>query len=173
MSRHQFSEVVANCDSILEQCDNESDAITEKLGEDEDMPDSTEPKDIGSVRECCGQAHVVSLMGRKLCVMAHVRRHMQEPTMRTPNLKQIVAVLRQMTPSQLKAVATEVAALDTCSGATAVIEGRFAAEASCPHCRSERAHRHGQANGLQRYRCRECRRTFNALHRRRTGVRSI
>jgi transposase-like protein len=102
-------------------------------------------------------------MGRKLFDMAHVRRHIQESNMRTPNLKLIVAALRQMTPSQLKAVATEVAALDTRSGATAVIEGRFAAGASCPHCRSERAHRHGQANGLQRYRCRECRRTFNAL----------
>lgn len=83
--------------------------------------------------------------------------------MRKPTMKQIAAVLRQLTPSQLKVVAAEVAALETRSGAMAVIEGRFAAGAPCPHCRSERAHRHGQANGLQRYRCRECRRTFNAL----------
>jgi transposase-like protein len=83
--------------------------------------------------------------------------------MRKPTMKQIATILRQLTPSQLKAVATEVAALETRLGASAVIEGRFAAGVSCPHCRSESAHRHGQANGLQRYRCRDCGRTFNAL----------
>ena len=83
--------------------------------------------------------------------------------MRTPNLKRIVAMLRILTSSQLAAVSAEVAALEARSGATAVVEGRFAAEVSCPHCCGQRIHRHGQANGLQRYRCRECRRTFNAL----------
>ncbi len=33
----------------------------------------------------------------------------------------------------------------------------------CPSCACERYHRHGQANGLQRYRCRQCRRTYNDL----------
>jgi transposase-like protein len=33
----------------------------------------------------------------------------------------------------------------------------------CPHCRCSSWQRHGQANGLQRYRCRQCRRTFNDL----------
>ncbi|MGI5012466.1 MAG: IS1595 family transposase, partial [Janthinobacterium lividum] len=33
----------------------------------------------------------------------------------------------------------------------------------CPACACERYHRHGQANGLQRYRCRACRRTYNDL----------
>ena len=83
--------------------------------------------------------------------------------MRKPNLNRIVAALRELTPSRLKAVSTEVAALEARSGATAVVEGRFAAGASCPHCRCQRVYRHGQANGLQRYRCRECLRTFNAL----------
>ncbi len=83
--------------------------------------------------------------------------------MRKPNVSRIVAVLRKLTPSQLKAVSAEVAAMEARSGATAVVEGRFAAGASCPHCCSQRVYRHGQANGLQRYRCRECRRTFNAL----------
>ena len=35
----------------------------------------------------------------------------------------------------------------------------------CPHCRCPGWHRHGCANGLQRYRCRGCRRTFNDLTR--------
>ena len=33
----------------------------------------------------------------------------------------------------------------------------------CPRCGSHASYRHGQANGLQRYRCRRCGRTFNAL----------
>jgi transposase-like protein len=33
----------------------------------------------------------------------------------------------------------------------------------CPSCACERYYRHGQANGLQRYRCRACGRTFNDL----------
>ena len=34
---------------------------------------------------------------------------------------------------------------------------------ACPHCRSSRLHRNGQADGLQRYRCVDCARSFNAL----------
>ena len=33
----------------------------------------------------------------------------------------------------------------------------------CPSCTCERYYRHGQANGLQRYRCRACGRTYNDL----------
>lgn len=33
----------------------------------------------------------------------------------------------------------------------------------CPHCACARCHRGGQANGLQRYRCTHCGRSFNAL----------
>jgi transposase-like protein len=33
----------------------------------------------------------------------------------------------------------------------------------CPRCQADRPYRHGHANGLQRYRCRICSRTFNAL----------
>jgi len=33
----------------------------------------------------------------------------------------------------------------------------------CPRCACDRYYRHGQANGLQRYRCRACGRTYNDL----------
>jgi len=35
--------------------------------------------------------------------------------------------------------------------------------ACCPRCQADRPYRHGHAHGLQRYRCRVCLRTFNAL----------
>jgi transposase-like protein len=45
----------------------------------------------------------------------------------------------------------------------ALIEAAAASHLSCPRCRSVRLHRHGHAHGLQRYRCVDCARTFNAL----------
>ena len=44
-----------------------------------------------------------------------------------------------------------------------LIEQARAARFACPACQSRHLYRHGRANGLQRYRCRECGRTCNAL----------
>ena len=46
---------------------------------------------------------------------------------------------------------------------TALIAQVGAAIRRCPSCACQRYHRHGQAGGLQRYRCRQCRRTYNDL----------
>ncbi len=83
--------------------------------------------------------------------------------MRTFELKKITAALRRLTPPQRKLVAMELSSLDAQPVSVTLVEGRFAAGAACLHCKSERTVRHGHANGLQRYRCRECRRTFTAL----------
>ena len=83
--------------------------------------------------------------------------------MRKPELNRITAALRQLTPVQRKVVAAELAALDAQPVSTVVVESRFACGAACPHCASHHVIRHGHANGLQRYRCRECRKTFSAL----------
>lgn len=40
---------------------------------------------------------------------------------------------------------------------------RSQADPCCPACRAERPYRHGLDRGIQRYRCRTCRKTFNAL----------
>ena len=47
--------------------------------------------------------------------------------------------------------------------AAALIESVARQRLQCPDCNSNHAHRHGQAHGLQRYRCVPCGRTFNAL----------
>ena len=46
--------------------------------------------------------------------------------------------------------------------ASAAAQSRVAS-AGCPHCASRQLQRWGQASDLQRYRCSECRRTFNGL----------
>jgi transposase-like protein len=44
-----------------------------------------------------------------------------------------------------------------------LIEACFEANSACPHCASADLHRNGCAGGLQRYRCQQCHKTFNAL----------
>ena len=44
-----------------------------------------------------------------------------------------------------------------------VIEQAVAHKLHCPRCQGDRLYRHGVKNGLQRYRCRACGRTFNSL----------
>ena len=45
----------------------------------------------------------------------------------------------------------------------ALIEQIRSSARRCPRCDCSRCHRHGRANDLQRYRCRQCGRTFNDL----------
>jgi len=95
--------------------------------------------------------------------VARVRRPMREPIMRKSELNRITAALRKLTSDQRKWVAAELASLDAQPVSTVIIEGRFAGGATCPHCQSGHVIRNGHANGLQRYRCRECDKTFSAL----------
>ncbi|MDR1708424.1 MAG: helix-turn-helix domain-containing protein [Candidatus Accumulibacter sp.] len=44
-----------------------------------------------------------------------------------------------------------------------VIDEEFSAQRACPACGSQSVQKWGIVSGLQRYRCKECKRTFNAL----------
>lgn len=44
-----------------------------------------------------------------------------------------------------------------------LIEERQEQKRQCPHCASEHIYRHGTSGGLQRYRCVDCRKTYNSL----------
>ena len=44
-----------------------------------------------------------------------------------------------------------------------VIEGHGGQAVACPHCAEEHVVKNGNAHGLQRYKCRGCRKTFNVL----------
>ncbi len=44
-----------------------------------------------------------------------------------------------------------------------LIESKQETKRECPFCHSNRVYRHGSATNLQRYRCVECRKTFNSL----------
>jgi transposase-like protein len=82
--------------------------------------------------------------------------------MRSPRFKKWFAGLPALNQPQRRLVLDSLRPAAGLDQLLALLE-QFRAERRCPSCASPQWHRHGQANGLQRYRCRACRRTFNDL----------
>ena len=83
--------------------------------------------------------------------------------MRAPHFKKWFAKLPALNVAQRLQT---LAALHPAAGldqVIALISHAGAAIRRCPDCACDRYHRHGQANGLQRYRCRACGHTYNDL----------
>lgn len=78
--------------------------------------------------------------------------------------EQLMSALRttQWSPDELAQLRDWVAAIRNPGECLALIEAA-AQGRGCPHCGCPRAHRCGQASGLQRFRCLGCRKTYNAL----------
>jgi transposase-like protein len=83
--------------------------------------------------------------------------------MNTRNFKEFLAGLSLLSRSQRQRVLLWLQPASGAVAATDVIESIAAARSSCPRCASTRLYRHGCAHDLQRYRCRDCGKTFNAL----------
>ena len=82
--------------------------------------------------------------------------------MRLPRFKKWFAGLPALNQPQRRQVLEALRPAAGLDQLLALLE-QFRTERRCPACASTHWHRHGQANGLQRYRCRACRRTFNDL----------
>ena len=74
-----------------------------------------------------------------------------------------VGLLSTLTTRQMGTVLTFLDHLSAKFKAADILEKAAASNLECPGCRSRVFHRHGQADGLQRYRCVACSKTFNAL----------
>ena len=83
--------------------------------------------------------------------------------MRARELKRLLAQTAELTPSQREQVMAYLGAGLSVDRATAIVQGRMATHRGCPKCQALRVVRNGQADGLQRYKCRGCGVTFNAL----------
>ena len=68
-----------------------------------------------------------------------------------------------LTPFQRQRAMESLGSPDPERASHDIIEERIADERRCPRCHMAGATRHGMANGLQRYKCNHCRRTFNSL----------
>lgn len=83
--------------------------------------------------------------------------------MNKPELNRLVRAIQAMTWSQRSELIGRLNAAHAGQQACGIVEERLAVLRACPHCRSWHVVRNGQARGLQRYKCRDCCRTFNAL----------
>ena len=75
----------------------------------------------------------------------------------------LVAQLGDLTDVQREALITALKRKLPVNEAVGLIETRFDADPVCAHCGSRHVGGWSSANGLKRYRCKDCLRTFNAL----------
>jgi len=83
--------------------------------------------------------------------------------MRQRELTRLVKSLGQLTHAQRQKVMAELGAGERQVASVAIVEDCVGVKPDCPHCASEHVVRNGAARGLQRYKCRDCQKTFNAL----------
>lgn len=83
--------------------------------------------------------------------------------MRKLKLSRVFQAIEEMTWSQRRVLMDRLQAAQSGEQVRSVIEDRMKTLRACPHCRSRHVVRNGLAQGLQRYKCRGCARTFNAL----------
>jgi transposase-like protein len=86
-----------------------------------------------------------------------------ESEMRARELKQLLTQAAKLTSAQREQVLTHLGTGLALDRATAIVEDRLAQRPGCPKCQAQHVVCNGQADGLQRYKCRGCGGTFNAL----------
>lgn len=79
------------------------------------------------------------------------------------DFKHLLACLGSLSVEQRHQLGQALQGAENAESATERLEAHFVEAPKCPHCAHERLYRQGRANGLQRYRCLGCNRTFNAL----------
>lgn len=83
--------------------------------------------------------------------------------MRRQAFHDLVSRLGGLTHGQLAELIGAAQAVLRTDLAVTTIESARAPLLACPRCQGRALYRHGHANGLQRFRCRACGRTFNSL----------
>ena len=97
---------------------------------------------LGAVAPCCG---------------------LLELAMNAAELKRWLASVARLTPAQRVELLSSLSARVDEAEVGQLVDLRLARLPACPHFAGTRIVRNGSASGLQRYKCRACQRTFNAL----------
>jgi len=92
-----------------------------------------------------------------------LRRRPQEKAMRQQQMTRLINSLSKLTHHQRQQLAAALGVLSARSQVSEVIEARVLEHPRCPHCNSTAVVKNGSANALQRFKCRQCARSFNAL----------
>ena len=83
--------------------------------------------------------------------------------MREADFEVLLRLVERLGGAQRAALGRALASASGEPEATRLLEDAFATAPRCPHCAAAAPQRWGHASGLRRYRCRTCRKTFNAL----------
>ena len=83
--------------------------------------------------------------------------------MRRLEMNRIFRAIEEMTWSQRRELMGRLKAAQAEVEVRAIVEDRLHTLRMCPRCDGQHVVRNGIAQGLQRYKCRDCGRTFNAL----------
>ncbi len=83
--------------------------------------------------------------------------------MRGLELNRVFRAILELSWSQRSELMARLKATQAQDEVRAIVEDRLRALRMCPHCHGQHVVRNGVARGLQRYKCRGCGRTFNAL----------
>src|ERR1700739_3435182 len=83
--------------------------------------------------------------------------------MKKQEMQRLLALLGRLTRGQRQELASALKAQSNAQASIEVLESAGSQARACPHCKGHRLGRHGTADGLQRYKCRPCAKTFNAL----------
>lgn len=83
--------------------------------------------------------------------------------MRTREMSRLLDSVAKLTPVQRAVLLLRLQVGEQRDQAAAIVQQRLPVRPSCPNCAATHVVRNGQADGLQRYKCRACAVTFNAL----------
>lgn len=82
--------------------------------------------------------------------------------MKLADFNQFLSELSHLTDSQIQLVENFLADKNSIQRIISQIEHRLVDKPECPHCHSRVINRHGKSGAMQRYRCKNCLKTFNA-----------
>ena len=74
----------------------------------------------------------------------------------------LMAELEHLTDNQVRYIEKWLKGADSTSQLISELEERMVEKPECPHCHSSLINRHGKVNKIQRYRCKNCSKTFVA-----------
>lgn len=83
--------------------------------------------------------------------------------MKLEDFRKLTQTLGDLTPHQKQVLSDKLRAAGQTEASLQLIESRVGSQPVCPRCAHDKVVRHGVISGLQRYRCKGCGATFNAL----------
>jgi len=83
--------------------------------------------------------------------------------MRKQQFSELLTQLKDLTEAQRLALGEVLSKTQHEKNPAVIVDEQFSDSPVCPQCQSKSIHKWGIVSGIQRYRCKDCKRSFNAL----------